>query len=193
MVHSAPPSPGRRRYEHALGATLVLAGIALVVIAVIALHHPKGAQSPRASVAANATDPEDSPQPSGTTRAATTPKTTPTTQATSSAARTSPSTTPTATTETAHPSVLVLNNTSDTATTQLAITRFKAKGWPAVDGGSFDGAILTPAVYYDPAVSGAEAAATELQREFPVIARVREKFSGLPSAPIIVILNGDYS
>jgi hypothetical protein len=172
---------------------LVLAGIALVVIAVIALHHPKGAQSPRASVAANATDPEDSPQPSGTTRAATTPKTTPTTQATSSAARTSPSTTPTATTETAHPSVLVLNNTSDTATTQLAITRFKAKGWPAVDGGSFDGAILTPAVYYDPAVSGAEAAATELQREFPVIARVREKFSGLPSAPIIVILNGDYS
>ncbi|MCW2540412.1 MAG: LytR family transcriptional regulator [Frankiales bacterium] len=170
----------------------MLAGIALVVIAVIALHHPKGAQAPRATVAANATDPEDSPQPSGTTRAATSPKTTKSAP-TTSAAPTSPSSTPTATTQTAHPSVLVLNNTSDTAMTQLAISRFKAKGWPATDGGSFDGAILTPAVYYDPDVSGAESAATELSKEFPAISRVREEFSGLPAAPIIVILNEDYS
>jgi hypothetical protein len=89
--------------------------------------------------------------------------------------------------------VEVLNNTSDSALTSSAIQRLQAGGWTASDGGSFDGSILSTAVYYDPRVSGAEQAAEQLESQFPVIKRVKPRFDGLPQGPLILMVTTDYS
>jgi hypothetical protein len=73
------------------------------------------------------------------------------------------------------------------------LQRLQAGGWTASDGGFFDGSILSTAVYYDPSVSGAQAAANALQVQFPTILRVKEKFGGLPAGALILILTSDYS
>ena len=185
MVHTAPPSPGRRRYESTLGVVAVLAGAILIAITVIALHHPKGRAAPLSDAA------QSSPSKQTSARASTTPKVTAGSSASQTARSTPPATS--SVTTTSRPSVVVLNNTSDSATTNLAVSRFRTKGWAAVDGGGFDGSILSTAVYYDPDSSGALAAAQELQREFPAIQRVKEKFTGLPSGPLVVVLTSDYS
>jgi hypothetical protein len=87
----------------------------------------------------------------------------------------------------------VLNNTSTASGIAKALSQLRAGGWTASDGGIFDGSILSTAVYYDPAVSGAQRSATALQAQFPAIQRVKEKFSGLPEGAIILILTSDYS
>jgi hypothetical protein len=88
--------------------------------------------------------------------------------------------------------LIVLNNTSQTPGS-VAADRFEKAGWTVTDISTFSGGILSTAAYYDPDVAGAAAAAEELQREFPAIHRVKQKFQGLPEGPIVVVLTGDYS
>jgi hypothetical protein len=89
--------------------------------------------------------------------------------------------------------VVVLNNTNTNGLADTAVSRLKAGGWTATNGGNFTGDILSTAAYYDPNVAGAAAAAQALQLQFPTIKRVKEKFAGLPAGPIVLVLTTDYS
>jgi LytR cell envelope-related transcriptional attenuator len=169
-----------------IGVAFLLIGGLVAVFAVIALNHPKGRQAARA-----ATVPTN-------TSAATPLSASPKASASGSRVRTSttpkPSTSSTAPIATAsRPAVIVLNNTSDSALTNKAISRLTEDGWSATDGGSFSGDILSTAIYYDPNSSAAGQAAIALQAQFPQIKRVKEKFTGLPEGPLILVLTTDYS
>ncbi|MDT4937260.1 MAG: hypothetical protein QOG80_931, partial [Pseudonocardiales bacterium] len=75
---------------------------------------------------------------------------------------------------------------------QQAKTTFTAGGWTVTSVGNLVNQIVSTCAYFDPAVSGAQAAATELQRQFPAIKRVLPKFEELPAGPIVVVLTRDY-
>jgi hypothetical protein len=182
VAHTAPPTPTRRRFELAFGVVLLLVGVSVAAIAVLALNHPAGDQA-AASVTRH---------PAGTSSTVGSPTSTPTTVVNSA----TPSPTDSAGTASVAGSgklpLIVLNNTSDTPAS-VAADRFRQAGWTVTDLSTFTGAILSTAAYYDPDVSGAKAAATELQQEFPAIHRVKPKFQGLPEGPIVVVLTNDYS
>ena len=141
----------------------------------LALNHPHGQQ------AASAAEP-----PRSSTAPASKHPSSPTGRSSESAASAAP---PAATGKLP---LVVLNNTSDTPAS-VAADRFRQQGWSVTDTSTFEGDILSTAAYFDPDVPGAETAATELQREFPAIQRVKPKFDGLPDGPIVVILTSDYS
>lgn len=187
MAHAAPPSPRRRTFERLVGGLLALAAIVLAVIAVIALRHPQGAESKNtalrsSSAALSSVVPSQS---ISSTQSASVPPVTvrPTTS--------SPKPKPTVA---QHPiPLVVLSNTGSMDPATLAAQRFRAGGWKVTDVSLFDGDILSSVAYYDPSVSGAEAAALALQKQFPALQRVKEKFDGLPDGPIVVVLTTDYS
>jgi hypothetical protein len=89
--------------------------------------------------------------------------------------------------------LIVANNTGAVGLAQTAAARFQANGWPVSELSNFTGDIISTCAYYDPSNPANQAAAVELQKEFPAIKRVKERFSGLPSAPIVVVLTRDYS
>jgi hypothetical protein len=163
MVHTAPPSRGRRRIELVIGAILAVVGIAVAAIAVAALSHPKGRQ------AAKATGVSSSSSSSSSTSASTKPSVTASKTAPSKT-KSAPSTKPSQ--RAARPAVLVLNNSNTAGLADTAVGRFRAGGWTASNGGNFSGDILSTAAYYDPSISGARTAAEALQAQFPAIDRV---------------------
>ena len=175
MAHTAPPSKPRRRLEPILGVLLVVVGVAVAALAVTALNHPNGRLAARASQSVStssaASHPASSPAPSPTHSQV---------SATSSPAGSG------------RLPLIVLNNTSQVSASTAA-QRFEQGGWTVTDTSTFDGSILSTAVYYDPDVSGAQAAAEALQQQFPAIKRVKAKFDGLPAGPIVVVLTSDYS
>ncbi len=59
--------------------------------------------------------------------------------------------------------------------------------------GNLTNDILSTCAYYDPSDPANEAAAQQLQQQFPEIKRVKERFAELPPGPIIVVLTTDYS
>lgn len=177
MSHTAPPSSNKRRYELLGGAAFLLVGAIVLVVALIALNQPKGRQAARSTgLPTSQASSSSTPQPS-----ATSPK--PSTKPKSTAPSTS----------SARPAVIVLNNTSEASRVAKAISRLAQAGWSASDGGVFDGSILSTAIYYDPQSLQAQQAAIALQAQFPEIKRVKEKFSGLPQGPLILIVTTDYS
>jgi hypothetical protein len=89
--------------------------------------------------------------------------------------------------------LVVLDNTGRPEEAGYATERFSRGGWTVTDTSTFEGDILSTAAYYDPDVPGARTAAEALQAQFPEIQRVRPKFAGLGSGPVIVILTYDYS
>jgi hypothetical protein len=184
MAHSAPPSGPRRRLEPTLGILLVVVGVGVAILAVTALNHPNGRVAGRASQSLTGSLPgtgsstANSQPVSGSTIAATP--------------------TPSQVSSTSSPAgggrlpLVVLNNTSSVSAASAA-DRFRQGGWAVSDTSTFDGSILSTAVYYDPDVAGAQAAAEQLQRQFPAIKRVKPRFDGLPAGPIVVVLTSDYS
>ena len=188
MAHTAPPTPVRRRLEFVFGLVLLLVGVSVAVIAVLALHNP-ATQQAAASETRHGTGGSNSSAgspagqaPAGSTASA---------SASASASAGSAGGTNSAAGSGKLP-LIVLNNTSDTPA-GVAADRFRQAGWTVTDISTFDGGILSTAAYYDPNVSGAEAAANELQQQFPAIHRVKPKFAGLPEGPIVVVLTNDYS
>jgi hypothetical protein len=89
--------------------------------------------------------------------------------------------------------LVVLNNTNVQSLAQQAKATFEAGGWVVTSTGNLTNDIVSTCTYYDPAVSGAQAAATALQKQFPAIKRVRPKFAELPAGPIVVVLTSDYA
>ncbi len=203
MAHAAPPPGGHRRGAQILGAIAVVVGLSLAVVAIVSLNRPTGSKAARTTQSGSAV--------AGTT--ATSPRTT--AKASASASRTSSSTTPSKSTSApastassststrtssgastgavAKVALVVANNTGAAGLAESAANRFEAAGWTVTQWVNFTGDILSTCAYYDPSVTGSEAAATELQKEFPTIKRVKERFDGLPSAPIVVVLTTDYS
>jgi hypothetical protein len=180
MVHTAPPSRGRRRVELVLGASLALVGLVVAVVAIVALNHPKGKQAAHASgVTSSSASRSASPSKA--------PSKTPT------KSKAPPPASSTKAQGNGQPALLVLNNSDTSGLADTAVSRFKAAGWTATNGGNFSGDILSTAAYYDPSVDGAKAGADALQQQFPSIKRVVERFDGLPQGPIVVVLTTDYS
>ncbi len=89
--------------------------------------------------------------------------------------------------------LVVLNNTTVQGLAASAATQFRQGGWTVNDVGNLQNDILSTCAYFDPGDSDAEGAAQALQQQFPGIKRVRPKFSGLPSGPVVVVLTPDWS
>jgi hypothetical protein len=191
MAHAAPPPAGRRQRARILGLIVVVLGVALLAVTIVALNRPKQHSAARSTLSGSATTSE-------------VPDSTPATSsvATTSAPTSTPEPTPTPTpTPTPIPTpaavakvpLIVANNTGAVGLAQTAAARFQANGWQVTDLSNFTGDIISTCAYYDPSNPANQAAALELQKEFPAIKRVKERFSGLPSAPIVVVLTRDYS
>lgn len=86
----------------------------------------------------------------------------------------------------------MLNNTTVPGLAQQAAARFEAGGWTVTHVANFQNEIISTCAYYDPASADAKAAAQALQRQFPVIKRIKAKFAELPSGPVVVVLTPDY-
>ena len=154
-------------------------GIVVLVVAVLALRHPTSKSTSTASTTARKT-PSSSIPASHSSSA-------PASHSSSHAASSS--------TATANPKALpliVLNTTSTTHLAADASDLFRQAGWKITSSGNYQNNILSTCAYYDPNVTGAKAAATLLQSEFTDILRVKPKFSGLPSGPIVVVLTGNF-
>lgn len=191
MTSRVPSPPPRRRYDRVGGTILAVLGVAVAVVAVIALRHPNGHQARPVSL-----------RTTTTATVTATPTATRTPTPTSTRTPSSSSTTPSAQSSTLDPSasaaahavpLIVLNNTSTADLAGTAQQRFQGAGWTVTYVGNIVNDILSTCAYYDPSDPENEQAALELQREFPAIKRVKEKFPELPSGPIVVVVTNDYS
>jgi hypothetical protein len=179
MAHTAPPTNKHRRVERIIGVLLALVGLAVATIAIVALNHPQGRSAVKSSRIPTASDSSLSTSASKS--------------ATKSASPTKKKNSPANSSVPTRPALIVLNNSARTGLASTAADRFRAAGWTVTSTGDFSGDILSTAAYYDSNVSGAQAAAEALQRQFPAIQRVKQRFSGLPEGPIVVVLTTDYS
>ena len=89
--------------------------------------------------------------------------------------------------------LIVLNNTTITGLARQAAQRFEQGGWTVTSYANYQNDIVSTCAYYDPADAGAKAAAEALQRQYPTIKRVKQRFAQLPSGPVVVVLTPDYS
>lgn len=179
MTSRLPEIPRRRQIDRVVGALLALLGVAVAVVAVVALRHPNGRQ---AKAVALQTSTVTATSTRTTTRTPPRPSTSRTTRSGSSSSAAS------------HPIPLVVLN--DTLTQDLASTartRFEDGGWTVTSVDNISNDILSTCAYYDPSDPANQQAALELQRQFPAIKRVKEKFPELPPGPIVVVLTSDYS
>ena len=171
------------------GATVAVAGVALVIGALLLInpgHDPQvtAALAPTASVAPpGPTRPGTAAAAAGTkTPSRRTPKTSP------------PKPRPAAPTRTtgrplvaANVPVTVLNNSRFTGLARRAAARYRAGGWVVAVTGNFTGRLRATTVYFAP---GQQGSATRFARQFGV-ARVLPRFHGLPGAGLTVVLTRD--
>jgi len=158
------------------GIVMACLGVALLVIAVIALRSPNGSGTATGKNTVTRSAPKSAPKSA--------PRSTPAT-----ASATSTSAPPAA----GKPALLVLNSTHITGLAERAKARFEAGGWSVTSTGDLTNDILSTCAYYDPGDPAARAAALALQAQFPAIKRVAARFAELPPAPIVVVLTSDYS
>jgi hypothetical protein len=195
MAHAAPTPPGARRRRQIIGAVLVVIGIAALAVAIVSLRNPKGRSTGDSTTIVHTitrtpgttTPSANSPSASSTTSrpASSTPPRTSSTPPRSSPAKSTPAK-PRAT-------LYLLNNTTRSGLAEDTARAMRAKGWKVAGYETYSNDIISSCAYYDPSVSGAKAAAEELQKEFPGIKRVKARFPELPDYPIVVVLNSDYS
>jgi hypothetical protein len=168
------------------GALVVCLGLAVLIVAVVALREPKGhvtAQRSASNVGKQSSAAPQSTRPKSTKGAS------------SSSAQSSPSPNGDSHSSTREKSVplIVLNNTTIGGLAQRAAQRFESGGWRVTTWGNYQNNILSTCAYYDPSVAGAQAAAEALQQQYPAIKRVKPKFAELPGGPVVVVLTPDYS
>lgn len=161
---------------------VVCLGLAVLLIAIVALREPKG------HVAANGTPSSVGKQSTTGTSA----------HRSSTPAKRSGSTPPRrgdAQSSVAAKSfpLIVLNNTTVQGLAKRAAKLFETGGWTVTRYDNYQNDILSTCAYFDPSVRGAKAAAEALQQQFPTIRRVKPRFAELPSGPIVVVLTPDYS
>jgi hypothetical protein len=173
----------RHRRDRIAGILIALLGVAVLIVAFLALRNPRHSATAAGSDTHEVTAPARSSQvtrhPSS---AASTPQ---------SSASSQTSSAPTAI---GSKPLIVLNQTTTTGLADQAAARFRSGGWQvtsAQDGYQND--VITTTAYYDPAIAGAQRAAQALARQFPTIHRVAEKFPELPAGPVVVVLTTDYT
>lgn len=163
---AAPGGAPGRSWQPILGAILLIAGLIVGIIAVVALTQPSGQRSP------TGTRQTGSVEDTGAATSA------PTTPGTSGAA--------------ARASVVVLNNTTVQGLAGTAGADLTAAGWTVTATDNYTNNIESTAAYYDPSDPANQAAATQLQKEFPWIVRVVPRFAELPASPIVLVLTAAY-
>ena len=89
--------------------------------------------------------------------------------------------------------LVVLNAVGTPHLATDAATQFEDGGWTVAHIGNYTNNFLSTAAYYDPSVPGAHRAARALQQQFPFIKRVVERFPELPAGPVVVVLWSDYT
>jgi len=186
MAHTAPPTHARRRGERFFGIVLAVIGCLVAVVAVVALNHPNGRRASAANETALVST-SSSPTSSAAAGQSTASANDPTAAGQSAAAVTTPPPSP------VRPALVVLNNTERTGLAAGAADTFRHGGWTVTSVADYANDILSTAAYYDPSVPGAQAAADQLQKQFPAIKRVEPRFGDLPAGPIVVVLTDDYS
>ena len=188
------PAADRRR-ERIIGGVVVFVGAAVLVLSIIALiaagngggsdvSGPTVTLPGGSGSASPSTSPTASTSPSATGSASPTGST-----STSAGATTS---TPPAGAIGSQP-LVVLNNTSQSGLAQTASDTFTAGGWTVTDTANWSQSTISTCAYYDPAVSGAQAAAEALMQQFPAIKRTVPKYGALPAGPVVVVLTDDYT
>lgn len=172
----------RQQRERIAGVLVVCLGLVVLAVAVIALREPNG------HVAASQSDGASNiaQHSAGNRRSSSAP----TSAGTSTVPRSSGGQTASSAKQVP---LVVLNNTTIQGLARSAAQRFEAGGWTVTSYGNYQNDILSTCAYYDPTYPGARAAAEALQRQFPTIKRVKPKFPGLPSGPVVVVLVSDYS
>jgi hypothetical protein len=205
MAHALPPDPGRRR-RFSIGALVVFVVIAALAVAGWTLKNHVDRRSTAASSGSGnttavrsttAADPSTTTSPSPATTSTPRPTTkAPATKAPATKAPTTraPTTKAPASTTPPTPTVplIVENNTGRAGLAADAQARFEAKGWEVTSVGNFAGDVLSTCAYYDPDNPANRTAAKALQAEFPVIHRIKPRFSRLPVGPIVVVLTTGY-
>jgi LytR cell envelope-related transcriptional attenuator len=174
------------------GVVLAVVGVVVLIVAVVALRDPRSGGPQNAGRSVSVSDAAGTPS---TSAPRTTPKATPTptrTGTTSAPPVSLGSTSSTAGTGAKSVPLVVLNNTTVAGLAKTAATRFESGGWTVSSSGNFSNDIISTCAYYDPSITGAKAAATALQAQYPTIKRVAPKFDGLPSGPVVVVLTPDY-
>ncbi len=168
----------RRQRERVVGILIGVLGIAVLVIAFLALRNPH-----HAATAAGTDTHQSTPQQSPSGRISS-----------------STSTSPSGSSSTSKPGaigsqpLIVLNQTTTADLAQQAAQRFKHAGWQVSSTQEgYQNDVITTTAYYDPNVAGAKRAALALQRQFTTIHRVAERFTQLPAGPVVVVLTTDYS
>ena len=189
MVHLAPTTRGRRRLDVIVGGILAVLGVVVAVLAVAALNHPKGREAAK-TVSATSSRAQSSsvPAPSSSTALASS-----STTATSATSTKSASASVTSATGVKAVPLIVLNSTTQTGLAATAAKTFQAGGWTVTSSGNIVNDIASTCAYYDPSDPKNQVAATALMAQFPAIKRIKEKFTGLPAGPIVVVLTSDYS
>jgi len=185
-VGSSPAAPLGARL---LGAVLALAGVALLVVGVLALGN-RGSSPPAAG-----------PAPSST--AVTTAATSPSPVQTSAEATSAPPVTTTTTTAPPPPSrpavarapLTVLNNSTIAGLADRAAAAAERRGWRIVQVGNFAGRLPMTTAYYTPGNAAEEQAARELAAEFPQIGQVLPRYAGLPPTPpgVVLVVTRDWT
>lgn len=190
MAHALPPPPVHHRGWRLLGILCVVLGVMAAGVAVYALRQPGGRQAARSFVSANSRS-----MSAGTADLAPSSTSRPGTTASGGSGWSSGAPNPRTDSATSQPVIVALviaNNTAAASLAGVAAARFEAKGWPVTAMIHFSGDILSTCAYYDPRQPNAERAAAALQKQFPGIKRVKERFDGLPEAPIVVVLTDDW-
>jgi hypothetical protein len=193
VVHLAPSTPGRRRFDLIIGGFLALLGIAVAVLAVVALGQPDGHRAAKAvTTPASASGSLSSEVTASRSASAST------SAGTSGSATKSDTTAASSTASTPVVNVkaiplVVLNATSRTGLAASAAHTFEAGGWTVTSAGNIVNDIVSTCAYYDPSDPRNQVAAQALMTQFPAIKRIKEKFSGLPAGPVVVVLTTDYS
>ena len=172
---------------------MVLLGVAVAVVAVLALREPDGHDHSGTPVAVASGTLTPTATASGSTSRAHGGHGAGRSSATGSPGRHPSSSSASPSTSPKDVPLVVLNNTTITGLAQQAAQRFEDGGWTVTRYGNYQNDILSTCAYYDPAVAGARAAAEALQRQFPSIKRVKQKFPELPDGPIVVVLTPDYA
>jgi len=178
----------RRRADQMVGGLLALIGVAALLVAILALQHPKGG-----TVAAS-----KQTVPSGSSSPVVNPTVASSAAPSPRPSKTSPSPTPSPVLtndlgqEGHDVPIIVLNNTNKTGLAQTMRDQFVAGGWKVTSVGNMSDNIVSTCAYFDPVDAKNLDAAQRLQAEFPAIKRVKEKYPGMPSGPLIVVLTSDY-
>jgi hypothetical protein len=184
----------RRRREQLGGIAVAGLGVVVLVVALLALGHPHGQSSAAGTIVRTVTSTVAPPKTSAAAHSSSSASS----GASSSDSSASGSTSSSGSSDSSGSGKLplvVLNNTTISHLAEQAATEFQAGGWSVTKYANYTNNIISTCAYYDPSVSGAQAAAQALQAQFPAIKRIEPQFSELStySSPLVVILTPDFT